>query len=175
MYGMACDNVMSYELVTAQGLIITVSPTSYSDLYWALRGGGPNFGIVTKFNLGTIPRLPNMWGGSRIYLEPAFDALLKAYYNLGLAVAKDGKAHQILTFGYSQNMNLGVIELEYADPISNASELAEFNAIQGAIVDGTGIHTQAELSTLENSGAQDGLRQEFCEYFPTLIFCENKY
>ena len=84
IYGWACDNVASYEVVTASGLVVTVSPTTFSDLYWALRGGGNNFGIVTKFNLNTIS-LPGhqMWGGSRIHTTDQFAAVIKAFYNLG--------------------------------------------------------------------------------------------
>ncbi|KAF3028316.1 hypothetical protein E8E12_000290, partial [Didymella heteroderae] len=62
MRGWACDNVESFELVTASGLIITVTRKSYPDLYSALRGGGNNFGIVTKFQLHTFP-VGKMWGG----------------------------------------------------------------------------------------------------------------
>lgn len=43
--GWACDNIASYEVVTASGAIVNVTPTSFPDLYWALRGGGSNFGI----------------------------------------------------------------------------------------------------------------------------------
>ena len=38
--GWACDNVASYDVVTASGIIVRASPTQYPDLYWALRGGG---------------------------------------------------------------------------------------------------------------------------------------
>ncbi|KAF2704599.1 FAD-binding domain-containing protein [Pleomassaria siparia CBS 279.74] len=75
--GWACDNVASFELVTASGFAITVSPTSYADLYWALRGGGNNFGIVTNFKLVASP-LGQMWGGQRIYLEDTFTDILNA-------------------------------------------------------------------------------------------------
>src|SRR5262249_37973915 len=48
-YGLACDNVISFELVTAEGEVLAVSADERPDLFWALRGGGGNFGIVTSF------------------------------------------------------------------------------------------------------------------------------
>lgn len=51
---MTCDNVLDYEVVLGNGSIVTASPNSHPDLYWALRGGGSNFGIVTKFTFDTF-------------------------------------------------------------------------------------------------------------------------
>lgn len=70
----------SYEVVTASGIIVTATPNSFSDLYWALRGGGSNFGIVTNFRLDAFP-LGKMWGGQRIYTENNFPAVLDAMYS----------------------------------------------------------------------------------------------
>ena len=48
-YGLSCDNVISFELVTARGRLVMANADEHPDLFWALRGGGGNFGIVTCF------------------------------------------------------------------------------------------------------------------------------
>ncbi|KAK3935413.1 bifunctional solanapyrone synthase [Diplogelasinospora grovesii] len=54
-HGLAADNVKNFEIVLGNGTITNANAKANSDLFWALKGGGPNFGIVTRFNLYTIP------------------------------------------------------------------------------------------------------------------------
>ena len=49
-HGLSCDNVISFDVVTADGDVITADQNQHTDLYWALKGGGGNFGIVTSFH-----------------------------------------------------------------------------------------------------------------------------
>ena len=54
-HGLSCDNLRSVEIVTADGQIRTADAVQHPDLFWAVRGGGGNFGIVTSFEYGLHP------------------------------------------------------------------------------------------------------------------------
>ncbi|KAK4502900.1 hypothetical protein PRZ48_006326 [Zasmidium cellare] len=101
--GWACDNVRSYQLVTPGGEILQVSKDSHPDLYWALRGGGNQFGVVTQFELETFEQ-GDLWGGSRVLMWDQTEALLDAFYDFakeGGGAEADVDAGMWLAFAYA--------------------------------------------------------------------------
>ena len=65
--GLTCDNLLSAEVVTADGQVVRASETENADLLWALRGGGGNFGVVTSMELAMHPVGPMVLGGVVFY------------------------------------------------------------------------------------------------------------
>jgi len=75
-YGLAVDNLRSAEIVTADGKIRRVSEEEGSDLFWAIRGGGGNFGVVTDFEFQLYPFERNIFSGGIVWpIEQARDVL----------------------------------------------------------------------------------------------------
>jgi FAD/FMN-containing dehydrogenase len=83
--GYTCDNLVQAEVVTADGRLVTASEDENPDLFWGLRGGGGNFGVVTAFHLRLHPIGPIVLGGQLMYpIEMARD-LMRFYRDFILA------------------------------------------------------------------------------------------
>ncbi|KAM4066423.1 FAD binding domain-containing protein [Hirsutella rhossiliensis] len=125
-YGLATDNVKSFEIVLSSGKIANANAHENDDLFWALKGGGPNFGIVTRYDLNTIP-VNKIW--YKVLSYPTDQAM-----NVLDAVAKwqleggssDPKGNIIFYIGLDSIL-LGLV---YAEPLAGQpSCFASFNKL----------------------------------------------
>ncbi|MGB8692054.1 MAG: FAD-binding oxidoreductase [Steroidobacteraceae bacterium] len=83
-FGLACDNVASFDIVTADGRFLRANDHENPDLFWGLRGGGGNFGIVTAIEYRLHPMDPVILGGSIVWpLDQARD-VLRFYRDIAL-------------------------------------------------------------------------------------------
>src|SRR3954465_15030769 len=80
-YGLALDNLQSAELVTANGRVLRASAEENPDLFWAVRGGGGNFGVVTSFEYRLFPVGPMVTGGLIAYPFDSAREMLRFYRN----------------------------------------------------------------------------------------------
>ncbi len=78
-FGFVCDNLVQAEVVTADGRVVTASEKENADLFWGIRGGGGNFGVVTEFHLRLHELGPIVLGGMLVYTPDQGRDLLRFY------------------------------------------------------------------------------------------------
>jgi len=92
-FGLAIDNVLSFEVVTAEGRLLKASAEENSDLFWGLRGGGGNFGVVTAIEYQLHP-MGQVLGGAILY--PLSLDVLRAYFDFTSAAPDEVIAYAAL-------------------------------------------------------------------------------
>ncbi|CAO2649211.1 Nn.00g065960.m01.CDS01 [Neocucurbitaria sp. VM-36] len=88
MFGFGVDNVLEMRVVTADGEMRTVSATKEQDLFWAMRGAGPNFGIVTSATMkayATPEEERSAWSGALIFTEDKLEQVVQVIQDLKLS------------------------------------------------------------------------------------------
>jgi FAD binding domain/Berberine and berberine like len=78
-HGLSCDNLVAAEVVLADGSVVVASADEHPDLFWALRGGGGNFGVVTEFTFALHPVPENIYGGLIFFEREAASDLFRAF------------------------------------------------------------------------------------------------
>jgi FAD/FMN-containing dehydrogenase len=96
-HGLACDNLLSADVVTADGRLLHASESENADLLWGLRGGGGNFGIVTQFELELHPVGPVVYAGIVFFAAEHDAELLRLFGDWAPGVPDDITAALNLT------------------------------------------------------------------------------
>lgn len=129
--GFTCDDVISYEVVLADGRIVTAQANNdYNDLFLALKGGSSNFGIVAKFTI-RCSQCEKIWGELRILSRDNTEAALQALQDFTPRVKQDPHANLILMIAYmpAQKDVVAVSALVHVGAVDNAPLYEQIQAI----------------------------------------------
>jgi FAD/FMN-containing dehydrogenase len=88
-YGLAADNVDTATIVTANGQLVRASDDEHQSLFWAIRGGGGNFGVVTSFEFRLHDIRPQVWGGPIVYRIEDASRVLRVVRDLVVSAPDD--------------------------------------------------------------------------------------
>jgi FAD binding domain-containing protein len=120
-YGLTVDNLISADLVTADGMFRQASATDNPDLFWALRGGGGNFGVVTSFEYRLHP-VTEVLGGLLLYPLEQAPAVLRFYRDFCGSLPDEAEAYAALLTA-PQGMPVVALMLGYNGPIREGEEV----------------------------------------------------
>jgi FAD/FMN-containing dehydrogenase len=147
-FGLACDNLLSATVLTADGELIKTSAEQHPDLFWALKGGGGNFGVVTEFNyrlhevgpvLGGLLLVPFAEAGAMLKFYDEFTA--DAPDELGtlsvLATLPDGSKASVSLVCYAGDLNAGEAALKplrtFTTPMADQIQAMPYTAVQSIV------------------------------------------
>jgi FAD/FMN-containing dehydrogenase len=153
-YGLACDNVLSFEVVTATGEVVRANSTEHPDLYWGLRGGGGNFGIVTEFEFRLHDVDPRALLAELTFPLDDGLAVLRGWRDLNAVAPRQA------TFTASvSGAEVSVGFVWVGDPDQGKGLLPELRGLGRPVRERVLEPTYAELQTIDDEADRHGLRQ----------------
>lgn len=147
-YGLTVDSVTAYELVKPNGNVVTVTEASDAELFFGLKGGFNNFGIVTRFTMKVYPQT-QVWGGLITITAPFIDDVSAATANFAANV-QDPKAAILPTYNFLAGSPGISLLMFYDGPNPPAGIFDEFLAIPYLTKD---VSTRDFLSLVKSSPA----------------------
>jgi FAD/FMN-containing dehydrogenase len=165
-HGLSCDNLISADLVTADGKQLSASASENPDLFWAIRGGGGNFGIVTAFEFRLHP-LKSVHGGVLLYPQSKATELLRRYRDVTASAPDELTAYAALMTGHGAA--LAAIALCHSGSAADAArDNQRFHLPDAPIADMTGEKRYSEVQSMLDFAAPAGLHY----YFKCPFLCE---
>jgi FAD/FMN-containing dehydrogenase len=95
-YGMTVDNLVGADVVTAEGKLVHASENENADLFWGIRGGGGNFGVVTNFEFQLHPVGPMIYGGLIVFPFTEAQSVLTQYRQLATTLPEEANVWCVL-------------------------------------------------------------------------------
>jgi hypothetical protein len=158
-FGLSCDNVISADLVSADGEHLSVSASQNEDLFWAIRGGGGNFGIVTALEFRLHP-LESVHGGLLLYPRSSAIDLLRRYRDVTYKATDELTAYAALMIGHGQPM-AAIAMCHSGSGSEGANVSGQFYLTEPPAVDLTGEKKYTEIQSMLDFTAPPGLHYYF--------------
>lgn len=147
-YGWTSDTVTNYEVVLANGSVVSANAEQNPDLLWALRGGGNNFGVVTRIDMQTFEQGP-YWGGYVYHPVSVWAEEVRNFVSINSADDYDEYAALTLTWGYSSSVGAIVTnEIEYTkSPAVENPKVFQPLLNLSTMYSSLGVNTMGEFAT----------------------------
>ena len=167
-HGLACDNVVAAEIVTADGQVRRASATENRDLFWAIRGGGGNFGVVTMFEFKLHP-MSTLYAGMLVFPGPQAPQVLRRYRDLALAAPDELTLFTgLMTSPDGHPIN--AVFVAYNGPASKGEAAIKPLRDLGPVADQVGEMPYPALNSMLDEGFPHGLhvywRSDFLKGLP---------
>jgi FAD/FMN-containing dehydrogenase len=173
-FGLACDNVRSVEIVTADGVVRTASADEHTDLYWAARGAGRGLGVVTSFEFALRPLGPEAAAGWVLYPPDDARAVVRAWRDAALASPRT-VSPELLLWAVPPDPEIPLelhgqptvmaLELFAGDPAEAADVLGPFGELATPMLDLGGTLPYADLQCSADELFPEGNRYYFKSHF----------
>ena len=158
-HGMTCDNLRSVDIVTADGRLLTASASENENLFWAVRGGGGNFGVVVSFEYDLHPMPPTIVGGMILYPMEQAREVLRFYRDYSAQAVDDLAVNAgILTTPDGVTV-VGIFAAWFGAPEQAALQLQPLRVFGVPLADLTGPMPYAALQTMFDAAVPAGLRR----------------
>jgi len=155
-YGLTIDNLRSAEVVTAAGEVVTASPAEREDLFWALRGGAGNFGIVTSLEYRVHP-VATVYGGVVAHPVSRAGAVLDFFREFTAEAPDELTAYFSLFAAPGQpEEKLAVIAVCHCDPAAAESDLKPLREFGPPLADTIAAMPYPVINTLSDAGYPRG-------------------
>jgi FAD/FMN-containing dehydrogenase len=122
-FGLALDNVKAVEIVTADGNLLRASATEHPDLYWGVRGGGGNFGIVTSFEFDLHPMQRQVIGGNVIFPLSQIRDIVSFYADFAPGAPDDLYLDLIMASQAGSSDGVVILNVCYSGPEDQAEKV----------------------------------------------------
>src|SRR5262245_24130397 len=159
-YGLSCDNLMAADVVTADGRFLKASATEHEELFWGLRGGGGNFGIVTALDFRMHPVGPLILGGMVIHPLTHAAQVLRFYQEFVQTMPDEAEAYAALMTSPDGDPVLALLLGYNGSPDEGARVLAPARTFGTPLADLVGpIPYTARQSMIDAGFAAHGLQR----------------